>query len=270
MFTDFDAFGYVEADRGGEAIDLGLSAPPIAPSPLLPTVFLPGLLCDAALWRPQIDALADIVAPVVADLTLDDTIAAMARRVLASAPPRFALVGLSMGGYVALEIMRQAPERVTRLALIDTSARPDTAERAAVRRAGMASLRRGRFVGVTRALLETLVHADQTEGPVADMLRAMAGRVGGDAFLRQQNAILGRIDSRPYLPDIRVPTLIAVGDGDRLTPLRDAEEMADLVPDARLHVFERCGHLPALERPDETAALLQWWLGAALEGRLPG
>lgn len=263
MFSDFDAFGLSEWDAPA-AMPVEVTEPRSErPADLLPTVCLPGLLCDAALWRPQIDALADVVAPMVADLTLDDTIPAMARRVLASAPARFALVALSMGGYVALEILRQAPERVTRLALFDTSARADTPERADVRRAGMASLERGRFVGITRALLETLVHPAHTSGPVAEALRTMAARVGRDAFLRQQRAILGRIDSRPGLGGIRVPTLVAVGDGDRLTPLRDAEEMVGLIPHARLHVFARCGHLPALEWPDETAALLRAWLRPA-------
>jgi pimeloyl-ACP methyl ester carboxylesterase len=267
MFSDFDAFGLSEWDEPAaayrdlpEMVDAPFWTPP---TELLPTVFLPGLLCDAGLWRPQIDALAGTVAPMVADLTLDDSIPAMARRALASAPDRFALVALSMGGYVALEIMRQAPERVTRLALLDTSARPDTPERASVRRAGMASLERGRFVGITRSLLETLVHPDKTSGPVADTLRAMAGRVGGRAFLRQQRAILDRIDSRPDLPEIRVPTLVAVGDQDQVTPVRDALEMVALIPNARLHMFAACGHLPALEQPDEASALLKHWLTEA-------
>ncbi|WP_242147393.1 alpha/beta fold hydrolase [Sphingomonas sp. BAUL-RG-20F-R05-02] len=255
MFTDFDAFGFVPAV---DDQDVATLAP--VPQPLLPTVFLPGLLCDAALWRPQIDALAPLVAPMVADLTLDDSIPAMARRVLAAAPPRFALVALSMGGYVALEILRQAPERVTSVALLDTSARADSAERAEQRRVGMASLERGRFVGITRQLLERLVGADKTDGPVAEALRAMALRVGGAAFLRQQHAILDRADLRHILPGVRVQVLVAVGDGDRITPPRDAEEIAALIPGAHLHVFENCGHLPALELPEQTTALLKWWL----------
>ncbi len=239
---------------------------PAARGMLEPVVFLPGLLCDQALWRPQISALSDRIAPVVADLTLDDDVRDMAARVLAAAPRRFSLAALSMGGYVALEIMRLSPERVRRLALIDTSATPDTAERAERRRASLANLAgagQGRFLGVTDRLMDTLVHPSKTDGPVADNLRAMAGRVGGDAFRRQQTAILNRPDARDVLSAIHVPTLIAVGDEDRLTPPSVAAEMHRLIPGARLHVFERCGHLPALEQPDETSALLREWLDDA-------
>jgi len=229
-------------------------------SDLEPVVFLPGLLCDQALWRPQIEALADRVAPMVADLTLDDDIRAMARRALAAAPPRFSLAALSMGGYVALEIMRLSPERVTRLALIDTSASPDSPQRADRRRAGLALLGRGRFLGVTTPLMEELVHASKTSGPVAESLKAMAARVGGAAFLRQQTAILNRPDARDVLSTIRVPTLIAVGDSDRITPLPVAHLMHRAIPGAQLYVFENCGHLPVLEQPDETTQLLRAWL----------
>src|SRR5215469_18958139 len=113
------------------------------PAEKTPLLLLPGLLCDAELWRPQVAALADIAAPVIGDLTRHDSMEAMAAAMLAEMPGRFALAGLSMGGYVAQEIMRQAPERVLRLALLDTSARPDSAERTAQRRAGIASLRHG-------------------------------------------------------------------------------------------------------------------------------
>ncbi|MGE0667002.1 MAG: alpha/beta fold hydrolase [Sphingomonadales bacterium] len=227
---------------------------------LTPLVLLPGLLCDAALWRAQVEALKDVAAAAVADLTLDDSVAAMAARVLASAPPRFALAGLSMGGYVAFEIMRQAPERVTRLALFDTGAGPDSERRADQRRRLIATLEVGRFRGVTRHILPQLVHASHVEGPVGETVMAMARRVGADAYRRQQQAILSRPDSRPLLETINVPTLVAVGDDDRVTPPDTARDISRGIAGSELHVLRDCGHLPALERPDETSALLRGWL----------
>lgn len=228
-----------------------------------PVVFLPGLLCDAALWRAQVDALADLAAPVVADLTLDDTLGGMAERVLAAAPPRFSLVGLSMGGYVAFEILRRAPGRVARLALLATSAAPDSPERAERRRRAVRSLEHGRFMGVTARLLPQLVHESRVDGPVGETVRAMAGRVGGPAFLRQQTAILGRPDSRPDLGRIRVPTLVAVGDADVLTPPAEAMDIHRGIAGSTHHVLQACGHLPALEKPAEVNALLRDWLARA-------
>ncbi|MDB5560858.1 MAG: Esterase lipase superfamily [Hyphomicrobiales bacterium] len=223
-------------------------------------VLLPGLLCDAQVWQHQATALSDISDPCIADLTLDDAIQDMAERTLALAPPIFALAALSMGGYVAFEMLRQAPERVSRLALFDTSAAPDDPARAAQRRAGMDSLRHGKFVGVTKRLLPQLIHSSQLNSPVADEVRAMAARVGGAAFLRQQTAILGRPDSRPLLAGVTVPTLIGVGDSDLLTPPAAAREIHLGIAHSSLYVFPNCGHLPALEAPGETSRLLRNWL----------
>ena len=241
----------------------GLLAPAAAIRPLEPVVFLPGLLCDQGLWRHQVRALADISAPMVADLTLDASVEAMARRTLAAAPPRFSLVGLSMGGYVALEIMRQAPERVRRLALVDTSARNDSPERIAQRQLGIDSLRHGKFVGITRKLLGDLVHSSHLEDHVAAEMRAMALRVGGEAFLRQQEAIMNRPDSRPGLSGVSVETMIVVGEDDRVTPVEHAEEMQAAIPGAALHVIPNCGHMPALEEPELLGEMLRDWLSGA-------
>lgn len=160
--------------------------------------FIPGLLCDEALWAQQMQDLRDLVMPVIADITKDDSIAAMARRVASFMPERFIVVALSMGGYVAFELLRTMPERIAGVALIDTSASPDTPQKAAERRAGIASLNAGRFSGVTSRLLPQLVHPRHVDGPVGAEVRAMAQRVGGDAYIRQQSAILGRVDLSPY------------------------------------------------------------------------
>ncbi len=243
-----------------------LEQPPPSPSrsthpgSFEPIVFLPGLLCDQSLWRRQVRALSDVVAPMIADLTLDDNVGDMALRTLAAAPPRFSLAGLSMGGYVALDIMRRAPHRVRRLALFNSSARADTPERIAQRHAGIESLQRGKFLGVTRRLLNSLVHPSHVEGTVADEMRAMAQRVGGEAFLRQQQAIMNRPDSTGLLGSIAVPTMIVAGDGDRITPPEHAEEIHGNIAGSVMHIIRDCGHMAALEHPEETTALLREWL----------
>jgi pimeloyl-ACP methyl ester carboxylesterase len=226
-----------------------------------PLVLLPGLLCDEALWAPQVAALSDIAEPRVADLTRDADIGAMAERVLAEAPPRFALAGLSMGGYVSFEVMRRAPARVTHLALLDTSARPDTPERAQVRRDFIALARGGGFRGLTPRLLPQWVHASRMSDPgFVEAVTSMTLRVGRDAFIRQQAAILGRPDSRPGLSRIRVPTLVLCGRQDQATPVEVAREIAADIEGARLVVVEECGHLATLERPAEVSAAMRAWL----------
>ena len=227
---------------------------------LTPIVLLPGLLCDSRLWRDIVVPLSDTIAPMVADLTLDDSVSAMASRTLAAAPARFALAGLSMGGYVALEIMRQAPERVTHLALFDTSARPDTDERREARRKGIDSVKIGKFVGVSRSLLPSLLAKRNLSTPLAEEVQAMAERLGQDAYIRQQLAILNRPDSRPDLPSIKVPTLIGVGTEDTLTPPALAEEMASTVPHADIVRFAKSGHLPTMENPKAVADAVRNWL----------
>jgi pimeloyl-ACP methyl ester carboxylesterase len=226
-----------------------------------PLLLLPGLLCDAALWRAQLEDLADIAAPMVADLTQDDALDAMARRVLQGAPPRFALAGLSMGGYVAQAVLRLAPERVLRLALLDTSARADTPEQTQRRRDLIALAERGEFIGVSARLMPLFIHPDRLhDAALTEAISAMAARVGKDAFLRQQKAIMGRPDNRPNLGRIACPTLVLCGRDDALTPPAVSEEIAGLVPGARLEIVERCGHMTTMERPEAVSAALRQWL----------
>lgn len=228
----------------------------------LPLLLLPGLLCDARLWRDQMAALAPLATPIVADLTLDDRIETMAARAIAAVDGPFALAGLSMGGYVAFEIMRQAPQRVTRLCLLDTGARADTAEQKRRRRGLISLSRTGQFRGVTPRLLPQLIHPARRDTPLATEVMEMAERVGKDAFLRQQEAIMHRIDSRPHLSAIAVPTLVGVGTDDVLTSPELAAEMAALIPGARLRHFADAAHLPTMETPEAVNAAMAAWLVA--------
>ena len=226
----------------------------------LPVVLVPGLLGSPRLYAPQIPELWRRGPVMVADHTRDDSMGAMARRILASAPPRFALAGLSMGGYVALEIIRQAPARVAKLALLDTSARADTPEAIATRHAQMALAASGRLGQVVEAQFERLVHPlHRTDPQLREANRLMAEDVGPEAFVRQQNAIIGRPDSRPTLTTISCPTLVLVGEQDQLTPLDRAVEMAHGIRGAELVTVPECAHLSTLEQPRAvTRALLGW------------
>ncbi len=231
-----------------------------------PLLLFPGLLCDARLWRDQVEALSGTVRCVVADCTQDDTLDGMAERALSAVPGRFAVAGLSMGGYAAMAVVRRAPERVGGLCLMDTSARPDTPEQARRRRGLMALVARGgRFKGVTPRLLPLLLHPGRLgDEALCGEVMAMADRIGPAAFLRQQAAIVARPDSRPDLPRVGVPTLVAVGAGDQLTPPSLSAEIAGLVPGATLHVVEGAGHLLPMERPDDATRLMREWLDATL------
>ncbi len=226
-----------------------------------PLLLVPGLLSDAAQWRPQIDGLKDIVESTVCDTTAQEDMESLARTLLREAPPRFALAGTSMGGYVAFEILRQAPERVTRLAILNSTARADTPTQQAKRRLLVGMARTGAFKGVTPRLLPQLIHPDHLkDAALTRCVTEMAARVGRDAFEHQQKAIMNRIDSRPFLLSIACPVLLIGGQQDRITPPPLIEEMADLIPHARIALLDPCGHLSTLEQPDEVTRLMRSWL----------
>jgi pimeloyl-ACP methyl ester carboxylesterase len=226
-------------------------------------VLLPGLLCDTELWRDQIAGLRDIADCTVADMSRDDSIAGTAARMLEKAPAKFALAGLSMGGYCAMEIRRQTDNRVTHLVLLDTGARADSPEQQSRRRELIELAEKGEFQGVTPRLLPLFLHPEHLKDKaLVERVTAMAGRIGKDAFLRQQRAIMTRIDSRPSLADIKCPTLVLCGRQDILTPPALHEEISALIPGSRLELIDDSGHLSTMEQPAAVTALMRCWLTA--------
>lgn len=228
----------------------------------VPFILVPGLNCSPRLYAAQIPALWTLGPVTVADHRRDNTMAAIARRILDMAPPRFRLIGLSMGGYISLEIMRQAPERVVRLALLDSSARPDLPEQTERRRKLMALARENRLVEINDILWPVLVDESRNNDlALRASIDEMAFETGGEAFIRQQQAIIGRVDSMPLLASIDCPALVVVGDGDRLTPPDRAKEMAEGIRGARLETIAQCGHMSTMERPARVTDLLLDFFG---------
>ena len=228
-----------------------------------PLLLLPGLLLDERLFAAQIEGLADIAEPRVGDLREAETMAELAEQALATAPDRFALCGLSMGGYLALEMVCRAPERVSKLALLDTQARADPPEILERRLAQIAQAGRGGFDQVLAQLLPLAVHPERQADPaLMGAVEAMARDAGPEVFVRQQRAIMSRADLTSALGAIVCPTLVLCGRQDELTPVDRHEEMAAAIPTATLVVLPRCGHLSPLERPAEVTAQLRLWLEA--------
>ncbi len=227
-----------------------------------PIVLVPGLASSARIYAPVIPELWRFGPVTVANHIRDDSMAAIAGRILADAPPRFALAGHSMGGYIAFEIMRQAAERVTKLALINTQARPDTPEATARRRGLMERARRGELRAIREESFPELVHPSRRDDVgILELVHAQDEDVGLEGYLRQQTAIIARVDSRPTLPTITCPTLVLTGDADNTIPNALSKEMAEGIAGARLVVLDRCGHLPQAEQPEATVRALTEWLG---------
>ncbi|MGA4475977.1 alpha/beta fold hydrolase [Ectopseudomonas mendocina] len=224
-------------------------------------LLLPGLLCDARLWQRQASALASSAHVSIANLADENTISAMASAVLAVAPDEtFALAGFSLGGYVALEIFRQAPHRVTAMALLDTSARPDTEANTEARKQSiiMATLD---FPQVIEELLPKLLHPAHLDHPeLIEVVRAMANSQGAQVCINQQRAMIDRIDSRPDLSRITCPTLVLCGSADAITPPEVHQEMADAIPNVHMAIIENCGHLAPLEQANAVSREMNNWL----------
>ena len=227
----------------------------------MPILLIPGLVSSPRIFAPVVPALWRFGPVTVANHIRDDNMGAIARRILAEAPPRFALAGHSMGGYIAFEIMRQAPERVARLALINTQARPDTPEATARRRDQLARAQAGEFRAILDELFPGFVHPSRRDdNNLRQLVYDMGDDIGVEAFVRQQNAMMSRPDSRPSLAWIKCPTLVLTGDEDNTIPNSQSVEMANGIPAAKLVILPNCGHLPQPEQPQATADALVAWL----------
>ena len=227
----------------------------------MPILLVPGLVSSPRIYAPVMPALWRYGPVTVANHIRDDNMGAIARRILAEAPPRFALAGHSMGGYIAFEIMRQAPDRVAKLALINTQARPDTPEATERRRKQMARAWNGQYHAILDELFPNFVHPSRRDDAgLRKLVHDMGDDVGEGGFVRQQTAVISRVDSRPSLAWIKCPTLVLTGDEDNTIPNSLSKEMADGIHGAKLVILQNCGHLPQPEQPEATAAALVEWL----------
>ncbi|WP_424973949.1 alpha/beta fold hydrolase [Dinoroseobacter sp. S124A] len=226
-----------------------------------PLVFLPGMMCDARLFAPQIADLSHARPILVAPLIGADSMAALAASVLKIAPPRFALAGLSMGGIVAMEVIRQAPERVTRLALLDTNPKADPPGKAPDRAAQVARVLDGGLLQVMREeVMPYYIASDDPTDPILDLCQSMAEDLGPQVFAAQSHAVQTRPDQQESLGRVQVPTLVLCGAEDRMCPPARHELMRDLIPGARLAQIPEAGHLPTLETPEAVTRELAQWL----------
>lgn len=249
-----------ESDGPLEPSNSGMRPPSRACTLVTPIVLIPGLLCSSEIFAAQIPALWPSGPVTVASTLEGDRIEEAAASILRDAPPRFALAGISMGGYICLEIMRQAPSRVAKLALIDTSARPDTIQQTDARLQALAQAR-NRFMAVALKALASLLHPLRRGDPdILDINRRMARSVGLEGYERQVRLAISRPDSRPFLSAIEVPTLVLVGDSDPLTPVACSQEIASAVRGATLKIVPECGHLSPIEQPGPVSEALGEWI----------
>ena len=226
-----------------------------------PLILLPGMMCDARLFDPQI-ARFSVERPImVIPLTGHDSFIGLTEEILANAPPRFALAGLSMGGITAMEIIRQAPERVTRLALLDTNPLAEAEEKALARNPQIDEVNAGGLRKVMRDEMKPMYLADgPNTGSILDLCMAMAESLGPEVFEQQSRALQNRPDQCDTLRDIQVPTLVLCGEQDGLCPPERHQMMRDLIANAELQIIAGAGHLPTLEQPEQTNAAIQTWL----------
>ncbi len=228
---------------------------------MTPLVLLPGMMCDARLFGPQIEALSGRIPLLTAPLIGADRVAALAQNVLTYAPPRFALAGLSMGGIVAMEIVAQAPERVAGLALLDTNPLAEAADMRARRGPQLQAVAQGGLRAVMRDEMKPNYLADTpARAQILDLCMDMAMGLGPDVFISQSKALMTRPDQTETLRSYGRPALVLCGRQDALCPPARHEMMHGLLRKSRLVILDNAGHLPTLEATDQTTAALARWM----------
>lgn len=227
----------------------------------IPLILVPGLLCTAELWRNQIEDLSDIANITVAEHYLDDNIPDIAHRILRDAPAQFAVAGLSMGGYIVMEMWRQAADRISHLSLMDTTVDEDTPQIRARRIDFLKLAEIGSFRGVTKQLLPQLIDESRLcDEDLTARIYKMSEDIGKDGFIRQEKAILSRRGSWDDLENIDCPTLVLAGENDALIPASRQREIAGQIPGAVFKLIKGSGHLPTMEAPDDVTAAMRYWL----------
>lgn len=230
-----------------------------------PLLLIPGMMCDARVFTPQITEFSTERAVQIASISGCETIEQMAQKALDGAPAQFALAGLSMGAMVAMEMLHRAPERVTRVALMDTNSQSETPAIAAAREPQIVGVMAGRLAEVMTDVIRPEYLA---EGPkradILALVQDMAMALGEGEFVRHSRALQRRPDQQKTLRKIRMPALVLCGAEDKLTLPRRHEFMSELIPYATLRIIDGAGHLPTLEAPEATNAALREWLNAPL------
>lgn len=226
-----------------------------------PLVFLPGMMCDARLFGPQIAELSSEFSLMVSPVTRGERIEEIASGLLDELPNRFALAGLSMGGIVAMELLRRAPDRITRLALLDTTPLAETPQAATAREPQIVKVRAGRLGQVIREdMLPNYLGPGPYRNEISELVLDMADALGPDVFVCQSRALQRRRDQQGTLRKCKVPTLVLCGEHDALCPVKRHTFMAELIHGAELRILEGAGHLPTLETPAETTQALRDWM----------
>jgi pimeloyl-ACP methyl ester carboxylesterase len=245
------------------------------PAPRHPLVLIPGLLCDASVWTAQRAALEDLADIRVADHGLQDSLAGMARAILASAPRRFAIAGHSMGGRVAFEVYRAAPERISGVALMDTGTHPlppgEAGEReVAGRLALLETARREGMRAMATAWVQGMVHPKRlSERTLIDPILDMFESKTPDIYAAQTRALINRPDATPVMPTIRCPTLVLCGHEDSWSPVQRHLEMAAAIPGSQFVDIPECGHMCTMERPAEVSAAMRAWFLSVIAAEAP-